>query len=231
MAKVLHSHLQKTLVSLSSQPLVNAVAQTKYAPKWKRLNQAVSQIKPQSNDINLLKSTTQAAVELLKQSYERVETQIHSTVVTKTTIVLEKLGYNVQQSKPKPNAEGTGIIARHGAGTRRINMAIAKDGRIAMDMKGFSGRDCERESAKIFREFESMGIYLDDGSGIYNYHGKQDGGGLIRVAQDNPENLVPNMQAALPPSVPLQNPDIEQNDYINGNFDYYGQQNLETNST
>ncbi len=120
---------------------------------------------------------------LTYQSHQRLVAAERATLVATVGNTLEDLGYSnlrVAQAKGR-----TALVGRRGEHT--LALVAGPGGKLQMDMAGFEGDSCRRETQRLLEGLHRNGLELSRVE--LTHHGRREGGALLRRAQRSDQPL------------------------------------------
>ena len=129
--------------------------------------------------------------------YQRLRHAERATVAAQVGNSLEDLGYQVRVARVKENVAFVGRRSHH-----TVALVVRPGGRIELDMAGFDGDSCDRETKALLAAFRRNGLVIA-GEHLVR-HGRFAGGPLIRRAQRQGKPLEVALAECLDP---LQQPE------------------------
>lgn len=103
----------------------------------------------------LAEDSRESLLSVLNSSYSRLAAVQERCVSRVSSMALARMDYKLTEAS---NNKGTVIFARKRE--KSVAMAILRDGKIWIDMAGFSGGACEVELQDLFRRLKKGGVYI-----------------------------------------------------------------------
>jgi len=134
---------------------------------------------------------------IVGEAYQRLRHAERATIAAQVGNSLEDLGYQVRVTRVK---ETVAFVGRRGHHT--VALVVRPGGRIELDMAGFDGDSCDRETKALLAALRRNGLVI--ASEHLVRHGRFAGGPLIRRAQRQGKPLEVALAECLDP---LQQPE------------------------
>jgi hypothetical protein len=118
----------------------------------------------------------------LHDAHQRLRNAERATITAQVGNTLEDLGYEVKVARVKENVALVGRRAH-----QTLAMVLQPGGQIQLDMAGFEGNACERETRELLRALRRNGLSITAEHLVR--HGRFSGGPWIRKAQQKGKPL------------------------------------------
>jgi hypothetical protein len=179
---------QAVSTALNTEVPLRLVADRWYASQLFTAEAALS-----GAEVSLRTGDTRRAVELAGQAEALLTTAVHdshqylvkaerATIAATVGNTLQDMGYDVRVASANDNVALVGRREHH-----TLAMVVRPGGRLEMDMAGFEGGACNPETRALLEGLRRNGLVIAEQN--LKWHGRFEGGALIRKAQRQGKSL------------------------------------------